>query len=143
MTAHYLHLRRWTNDERPTLGGIHYLGDLVCGCVEDRYRQRGVKVAGDTRIPPGDYPLRWRDVGRWAQRFQAMGFPGSLEVCDVPAYTDVLAHIGNTQRDTRGCLLPNYDLNLDRRTGGRSRLACQALYGLVHATPGEWRIAIT
>ena len=136
-------LQRWTHDNRPTLGSISYKGNALCGSVEDQKQPRGVKVAGDTRIPEGVYPLRWRDVGRWAQRFQKMGYPGSLEICEIPNFSAVLVHLGNTKRDTEGCVLPNMLLDFALRTGGKSKDACRLVYDLVHETGGEWEISIS
>ena len=136
-------LKRWTHDDRPTVGGLYHRGALICGAVEDQRQADGVKVPGKTRIPPGVYPLRWRTTGRWARRFQREGYPGSLEVRDVPGFTDILIHIGNTETDTRGCILPNRYLYLDQRTGGKSASACRAVYDLVHEDGGEWELQIT
>ena len=135
-------LKRWTHDDRPTIGGLYHRGELLCGSVEDQKQPPGNKVPGKTRIPEGAYPLRWREHGRWAARFQKQGFPGSLEICDVPNFSDVLVHIGNDQGDTEGCVLPNRYLYLDKRTGGKSRDATLAIYRLVHETGGEWGLII-
>ena len=136
-------LRRWTNDDRPTLGSISYKGSALCGSVEDRKQPRGVKVPGNTRIPEGAYPLRWRTAGRWAQRFRSMGYPGSLEICEVPDFSDVLIHLGNTKRDTEGCVLPNLLLDFALRTGGKSKAACKVVYDLVHSYDEPWEISIS
>jgi len=138
-----LSLERWTHDARPTIGGLYHRGELLCGTVEDRRQESGVKVPGKTRIPPGTYRLKWRTEGRWAIRFAAHDYPGSLEICDVPGFTDVLLHWGNTETDTEGCVLPNHYLFLNERKGGRSRDATLAIYQLVHETGGEWEINIT
>ena len=98
------------------------------------------KIRGDTRIPAGIYPLRWRSAGRWAKRFSDKGYPGSLEICDVPNYTDVLVHVGNTKRDTMGCLLVGMSANLANMTIGSSRVACKVLYDEVDRRGGDWQI---
>ena len=135
---------RFTSDERPTIGAVRVNGwktPVRCFSLEDRFRQ--TKVAGDTRIPSGVYPLRWRLVGKWAKRFQAnWGVPGSLEICDVPSFTDCLIHIGNTAGDTAGCLLLGFGADMQARTITKSRLACQALYKLVHRTGGDWTLDV-
>ena len=135
-------LQRLTHDDRPTVGVIKHRGEMLCGTIEDRKQPPGVKVAGKTRIPEGAYRLRWRTAGRWAERFQKQGFPGSLEICGVPGFSAVLVHIGNDETDTEGCVLPNRYLYLDQRTGGKSRDATLAIYRLVHETGGEWEISI-
>ena len=136
-----LTLKRLTNDDRPTIGVFLHEGRAICGCVEDRKRE--VKVKGDTRIPAGLYPLRWRQHGRWAERYMAKGFPGSLEVCDIPNFTDVLLHVGNDKGATEGCTLPNFNLYFDSRTGGKSAAATRAIYKLVHATgTDDWMLRV-
>ena len=135
-----LQLQRLTKDDRPTISVLRHKGRPLSFAVEDRYRKE--KVKGDTRIPPGLYPLVWRTTGRWAARFQKMGYPGSLEVCGIPGFTDVLLHIGNSKRDTEGCPLPNLTADFSRRTGGRSADACRVLYDLVHEIEGDWEISV-
>ena len=136
-----LTLRRLTRDDRPTIGVLSHGPVPLSFCVEDRYRE-GPKVKGDTRIPEGTYPLRWRAEGRWARRFQAMGYPGSLEICEIPDFAGVLLHIGNDRGDTEGCPLPNLIANLATRNGGQSRDACSILYDRVKRYEGEWEIKV-
>lgn len=136
-----LQLQRLTKDDRPTVSVFRHKGAPLSFAIEDRYRS-GPKVKGDTRIPPGLYPLRWRKEGRWAARFQQMGYPGSLEICDVPDFTAILIHFGNDEDDTEGCPLPNLTANLSTRTGERSRDACFQLYHRVHEVGGEWEISV-
>ena len=141
---HLLELKRLTTDERPTIGVLFhvYRREMrpLCFTVEDRYRKE--KVAGDTRIPEGCYPLAWRYSGKWAGKFKKMGFRGALEVMGVPGFTDILIHVGNTKGDTEGCLLPNDIAYLGSRTGGHSKNACVALYKLVAGTPGDWKLVV-
>ena len=141
MNHHTLVLQRFTHDDKPTLGVLKHLGQPLTFVVEDRKRE--TKVAGDTRIPEGAYILDWRPHGRWAQRFQKMGFPGSLELREVPGFSDILIHVGNTKTDTAGCLLPNSLAYLDTRTGGSSLKACKLLYTLIYRTGGTWEISIS
>ena len=135
---------RFSSDTKPTIGAVRvntWRSEVRCFSLEDRFRQ--TKVAGDTRIPSGVFPLRWRLVGRWAERMKKWwGVPGSLEICDVPNFTDVLLHPGNTKGDTAGCLLLGFGADLQTRTISRSKLACEALYKLIHTTGGDWQIDV-
>lgn len=71
--------------------------------IEDVFRE--VKVDGVTRIPAGVRPLRKRTWGGFFEDYRdRFGHPFVVEVCDVPGYTDVLVHIANWARDTKGCL---------------------------------------
>ena len=139
-----LHVQRICEAESGTLGTLRFSGSdgITCFTLEDPYRAR--KIAGETRIPQGRYPLRWRQGGRWAARFQArLGVPGSLEICDVPGFSDVLVHAGNTKRDTAGCLLLGLGADVDRGVITRSRDACRAVYHHVHEAGGAWWIEIS
>ena len=139
--SHTVHVERFNRDTRPTMGRVSIGEETIGFSLEDRHRDE--KVAGDTAIPAGRYPLRWRTAGKWAKRFQAKGYSGSLEICDVPNFSAVLAHYGNTQRDTAGCLLAGRIGDLDQRTIGKSRQAIDRLYEVVHRTGGDWTIEYT
>lgn len=68
---------------------------------------RTVKVAGETRIPAGEYKLSLKKVGgfhtRYSKKFS--WHIGMLKVMKVPGFTEILLHIGNDEGDTAGCLL--------------------------------------
>jgi hypothetical protein len=74
--------------------------------LEDQFRE--VKVKHDTRIPKGTYELKLRKWGGHHQRYTDK-FPdfhiGMIQVINVPNFQHILFHIGNTDRDTSGCLL--------------------------------------
>ena len=134
-------LERLTSDKLPTVGIVRINGIAQCFSLEDRLRID--KVAGDTRIWPGEYPLKWRTVGRWARRFNVnWGVPGSLELVGVREFSDVLIHVGNTKGDTEGCILLGQGASFHDRTITRSAAACKALYAKV-AQGGEWRIIVS
>ena len=81
-------------------------GRFQCYGLEDPYRE--VKVAGETRIPAGRYKLDLRTEGgfdqRYRERFGSL-HKGMLWVRNVPGFTWILIHCGNTPEDTEGCLL--------------------------------------
>lgn len=101
--------------------------------IEDGYRER--KIPGETRIPAGRYRIMPRFIGGFYVRYKArFGHKFSLHVTDVPEFTDVLIHIGNTVKDTRGCLLVNAGIQLDRNGtyyGIDSTTPYKLLYNLV------------
>lgn len=90
------------------LGLIKFDGDREpwCWTLEDEPRE--LKVAGETCIPAGRYELRLRKFGALYERYRvryAWNETGMLELQDVPGFTDVLIHCGNTKEHTRGCVL--------------------------------------
>ena len=79
---------------------------FLCYTLEDEFRE--TKVMGETRIPAGTYRLSLREWGgfheRYAKRFRNL-HKGMLWVRDVPDFTNILIHCGNTDEHTSGCLL--------------------------------------
>lgn len=106
-----LTLRRLDGGPHDTIGELRLDGRLLAFTLEDEGRE--TKVVGETRIPAGTYPVRLRAEGghhqRYARRFAKERGPtwhrGMLEIQDVPGFRWVLIHIGNTERDTAGCVL--------------------------------------
>ena len=99
---------RFVSDRDTTLSLIDSWGtkaEFICFGLEDQKQLK--KVPGETRIPMGDYRVKARCHGgmheRYAKKFKF--HQGMLEIADVPGFTDVLIHIGNTGDDTAGCLL--------------------------------------
>lgn len=92
-----------------------------CWVLEDTRRPDGEKVHGRTCIPPGRYKV----VITRSQRF---GIDLPLLV-DVPGFSGVRIHPGNTDADTEGCLLPGRTRVTDRV--GESRAAFDALYAKI------------
>jgi len=81
-----------------------------CCTCEDAVRGNGDpatvaqwKIKGESAIPYGTYPLRLT----WSSRF---GRP-MWQVCDVPGFTGIRIHAGNTEKDTEGCILLGEQIN--------------------------------
>ena len=79
---------------------------FLCYTLEDESRTK--KVYKETCIPEGEYCLGFRTVGgfdaKYAHRFADIHV-GMLEILNVPNFTHILIHCGNTDEDTAGCLL--------------------------------------
>ena len=102
----HITVKRITSDQEATLSLIYIDNTFICFGLEDEYRVG--KVAKETRIPSGTYPITLRKTGGFHHRYQKQ-FPdfhqGMLWVRDVPNFEYILIHIGNTDQDTAGCLL--------------------------------------
>ena len=104
--------------------------------LEDEYRED--KVKSETRIPEGEYEITLRTFGgfhdRYASRFRDIHL-GMLWVRDVPGFSDILIHCGNTDEDTSGCLLvgDTQENNQVKKNGfiGHSTRAYFRIYPLV------------
>jgi hypothetical protein len=107
-----LELYRFSSQNESTLGILYLVNDgtnqkdFLCFTLEDE--KRAVKVYGETRIPQGTYKIEYRKEGgyhnKYTKRFPSI-HRGMLEVRDVPNFTHILLHCGNTDNDTDGCLL--------------------------------------
>ena len=87
--------------EHSTIGKLYTSdGEFLCDTLEDKERED--KVYGRTAIPCGRYELRWSISPRFKRELP--------EICNVPNYTGVRIHSGNTHEDTHGCpLVGEYD----------------------------------
>ena len=90
-------LIRDTFTEESTIGELFLNGERFCDTLELPYRdnQRSISC-----IPAGEYKVRLRLPRESATRNYI-----HLIVKDVPNRSHILFHIGNTAKDTRGCIL--------------------------------------
>ena len=89
---------------------IIFIDDVEMGYgLEDGFNEP--KIKGETRIPAGRYKLKLRTYGGFNARYASSSripqgvHKGMIEICDIPNFTDVLIHVGNSKKDTAGCLL--------------------------------------
>lgn len=96
-----LELKRVIFTDRTTIGELSVDGVFFCHTLEDKDRKLeagGRKVPERTAIPRGDYEV---DI-TFSNRFKKY-LP---ELKNVPQFTGVRIHPGNTENDTEGCILP-------------------------------------
>ncbi len=79
---------------------------FLCYTLEDQYQTK--KVMQETRIPAGEYEIKFRQEGGFHKRYSER-YPdihrGMLHVTNVPNFKWILIHVGNTDEHTAGCLL--------------------------------------
>lgn len=94
-----LELIRDTFTEQATTGRLLIDGKFQCFILEDVIRPEGApKVYGKTAIPYGTYEV----VITMSARFKKL-LP---LLVNVPNFSGIRIHPGNTSADTEGCLLP-------------------------------------
>lgn len=125
-----LDLLRYRDSETTTNGLLFVDGKYFCHTLEDEPRL--VKVYGKTRIPAGAYEIRFRTSGRLYEKYKKFSFhKGMLWLQNVPNFTYIYLHIGNTHIDTLGCILVGDSLSVDYQQIGHSTLAYIRLYKLI------------
>lgn len=90
---------RFDHGAEETFGRLYINDEYYCFTLEDQHRD--VKVKGDTRIPAGTYKVALVNSPSFSPRYGHK----MLWVKDVPNFTGILIHCGNTDADTAGCLL--------------------------------------
>ena len=81
-------------------------GIFECFTLEDQYQE--VKVMHETCIPEGTYDIKFRTVGGFHDKYKKRygnDHYGMLHLQDVPNFTYILIHAGNTDEHTSGCLI--------------------------------------
>lgn len=90
-----------------TIGQMFIDGKFFCNTLEDTDRKldqtmpleviKAVKVYGQTAIPTGTYKVTLYYWAKYKQWYPLLH--------NVPAYTGILMHGGQTHKDTLGCIL--------------------------------------
>ena len=91
-----IEVKRFEFKDTHTVGKMYVDGIYECYTLEDAVRN-GTKVLGKTAIPIGTYKLIIDASVRFKQDMP--------HILDVPDFTGVRIHAGNTSADTDGCIL--------------------------------------
>ena len=81
--------------ETRTFGTMRFPDGYVCQTLEDPVR--AVKIAHETAIPAGTYPITITMSARFGKMLPLLS--------NGPNFTGVRIHSGNTTEDTSGCVL--------------------------------------
>lgn len=87
-----------------TIGRLTYHDKFLCNTLEPQWRDYAngeKKVNGLSAIPEGTYRIKYL----WSQK-KKRRMPFLL---DVPMFSGIMIHSGNTRKDTRGCILVGYN----------------------------------
>ena len=111
-------------------------GIFECYTLEDQYQ--AVKVMHETCIPEGKYNIEFRKTGgfhaKYSERYKNAHY-GMLHIQDVPNFTYILIHTGNTDEHTSGCLIvgeTQQDLEISKDGFvGSSSVAYKKMYSKV------------
>lgn len=105
-------VRRFLSNSNETLGVMLINGNPIAWTLEDEFRTK--KIQEETRIPAGTYNIGLRTEGDHHDKYGrravyghdiAAMHKGMLEILNVPNFQYILIHIGNTEKDTAGCIL--------------------------------------
>lgn len=112
-----LRLERKFKKERYTIGNLYVDGVWFCNTIEDRDRglrqdmplstNKRLKVKNETAIPTGRYRVTLGVKSPKMSQRPAYDFCNGYvpRLANVPAFDGILIHIGNTEKDSAGCII--------------------------------------
>lgn len=100
-----INVKRTFKGQEYTIGKLYIDGHYLCDTLEDTVRPAGIKIAGKTAIPAGTYKVK----KTMSPRFKKV-LP---EILNVPGFSGVRIHSGNSADSTEGCVL----LGLNKKKG--------------------------
>ncbi len=110
-----------------TIGRMFVDDAFECFTLEDGVRTK--KIHGATAIPAGAYRVTVEDSPRFKRKLPRLH--------DVPDFSGVLIHPGNTAADTEGCILVGRNWQPGQEAIGASRLAFDALFPKIVSAIGR------
>lgn len=131
-----LNLNRDKKLSHATTGMLDIDGIFECYICEDVVRDPGAeKVPGKTAIGAGRFEI----AITWSERFKRR-LPLLM---NVPNFTGIRIHSGNTELDTDGCLLPGKNREAEAGTVQLSVLAFNALFEKIDEALKREKVFIT
>jgi len=124
------------------LGSSATIGELLindkhlCDTLEDIVRPEGEKVYGKTAIPEGTYEVKLTHSPRFKKILP--------EILNVPNFSGIRIHTGNSSKDTEGCILVGTWDGEKEDWVGSSKIAFDELMTLLEeATNNKEKVTIT
>lgn len=117
-----LKLTRNYQKDTYTIGRLYVEGDLFSNTLEDPvrdYSDPNYKVYGKTAIPYGRYRITMVHSPKFSKRYGGRKVP---LLNNVPDFTGILIHSGNTAEDTDGCILVGQNTQRGRVTSSLATL---------------------
>jgi hypothetical protein len=127
--AHFTLQRTHTNGPS-TFGELLVDGRFICYTLEDEIREVFGKPVSEWKIKTATAIPSTNHTGHTYQltlEHSPRFGPDTLTVKDVPGFTGVRMHSGNTPQDTEGCPLLGMAITETGIAGGTSRPAVQAV----------------
>lgn len=131
-----LSLLRYSDDEETTIGLLYINGQFYCYTLEDTFHEE--KIAGETRIPAGNYSIKYKKEEteltlKYRERYPEW-FTFHIELQQVPGFDSIYIHNGGDHTHTEGCLLVSDSLNInnERTFLSNSRETFRRLYGYLN-----------
>ena len=147
-----LRLKRIARRDTYTIGHLYIDDEYFCDTIEDKDRGLNqalpvsvnirLKRRGVTAIPVGRYRVTMNVVSpKFSQKTAYQFCGGKLpRLINVPAFDGVLIHIGNTAKDTEGCILVGRNTQVGKVL--ESTVTFQKLYERLKAHDGLIYITI-
>ena len=117
----YLRLTRKYKGPNYTIGSLYINNKYFCDTLEDVDRGldykmtlseiKSKKIQDQTAIPTGVFKVSLHEISlRFKNRSWAIKYDGKIpRLINVPGFDGVLIHVGNTDKDTLGCILVGYN----------------------------------
>ena len=124
-----LELKRLKFGEDYTIGRLTLDGRFLCYTLEDKVREvigepvAAWKVQDKTAIPVGVYPVIITMSARFKIRLPLL--------MDVPGFSGIRIHTGNTSKDTEGCILVGSTWDGSSGWIGSSKVAFSLLFPIL------------
>ena len=128
--------------ETYTVGRVFVDGKRFSESMEDKDRGltqdmsgeeiKRVKVYGETAIPTGVYTVKMTYSPKYKRNMP--------EVLNVPGFSGIRIHSGNTAKDSLGCILLGRNTKVGMVT--ESRKTCKEFERLLEAVGGECKLTI-